>query len=84
MLLTMIEVVSCENLKCRDFALVMPNPHRLRSYYCPLCGKVSSVRVVDANLAESPQRFKAYVLERVQPLEDKRPAPARPQDMKTF
>ena len=64
MLLTIIEVVSCENPKCKAFAQVSPNPHRLRSYYCPVCSKVSTSRVVDANLAESHERYKAYLLER--------------------
>lgn len=69
MLLTMIEVVSCENPKCREFARISPNPHRLRSYYCPVCSKVSSTRVVDINLAEAPQRYKTYLLERADPTE---------------
>ena len=64
MLLTIIEVVSCENPKCRAFAQISPNPHRLGSYYCPVCSKVSALRVVDANLAESRERYKAYLLER--------------------
>jgi len=69
MLLTMIEIVCCENTKCRDFGRIAPNPHRLRSYYCPVCGKVSSLRIVDANLADSPERFRTYLLERIQPAE---------------
>lgn len=69
MLLTMIEVVSCENPKCREFARISPNPHRLRSYYCPVCNKVSAARMVDINLAESPERFRAYLLERAEPSE---------------
>jgi|GEM_PF-2278869 len=64
MLLTIIEVVSCENPKCRAFAQISPNPHRLGSYYCPVCSKVSSVRVVDVNVAESAESYKAYLLER--------------------
>lgn len=69
MLLTMIEVVSCENPRCREFARISPNPHRLRSYYCPVCGNVSTVRVVDINLAESPERYRAYLQERAAPVE---------------
>jgi|GEM_PF-1976904 len=65
MLLTMIDVVCCENPACRDFARVAPNPHQLKSYYCPVCGKISYSRVVDAALAESYERFKAYLRERV-------------------
>jgi hypothetical protein len=64
MLLTIIEVVSCENPKCKDFGRISPNPHRLRSYYCPVCSKVSSVRVVDVNVAESIERYRNYLLER--------------------
>jgi len=70
MLLTMIEVVSCENPRCKEFARIAPNPHRLRSYYCPVCGKVSALRVVEINLAESPERFAAYLTERTGPVED--------------
>ena len=64
MLLTIIEVVSCENPKCKDFGRIAPNPHRLRSYYCPVCSKVSTVRVVDVNVAESIERYRNYLLER--------------------
>lgn len=64
MLLTIVEIVSCENPKCRDFARISPNPHRLKTYYCPVCSKVSALRVVDANIAESPERYKTYLLER--------------------
>jgi|LSQX01.1.fsa_nt_gb hypothetical protein len=70
MLLTIVEVVSCENQRCRDFGKISPNPHRLRSYYCPVCSKVSSVRVVDVNVAESAQRFKEYLLQRVETTDD--------------
>lgn len=69
MLLTMVEVLCCDNPKCRDFAQVAPNPHRLRSYYCPICNKVSGIRVVDARLADSPELLKTYLLEREQPTE---------------
>ncbi len=69
MLLTMVEVLCCDNPKCRDFAQVTPNPHRLRSYYCPICNRVSSIRVVDARLADSRELLKAYLLERESPAE---------------
>lgn len=69
MLLTMVEVLCCNNTKCRDFAQVTPNPHRLRSYYCPICNRVSEVRVVDARLADSPELLKSYILEREAPAE---------------
>ena len=64
MLFTIIEVVSCENPRCKDFARIAPNPHRLKSYYCPVCSKVSSVRVVDVKVAESIELYKSYLLER--------------------
>lgn len=67
MLLTMIEVVCCENTKCREFARIAPNPHRLKSYYCPVCGKVSAMRIVEASLADSAERFRDYLLERLDP-----------------
>ncbi|MGI6295870.1 MAG: hypothetical protein ACOX3G_07240 [Armatimonadota bacterium] len=70
MLLTIVEVVCCENPKCRDFGRVAPNPHRLRSYYCPICSKISSVRVVDVNVAESVERFRDYLLQRVETTDD--------------
>lgn len=65
MLLTIIEVASCENPKCRDFARIAQNPHKLRSYYCPVCSKISAVRVVDVNVAESPERYRAFLMQRV-------------------
>lgn len=67
MLLTMVEIVCCENPKCREFARVASNPHRLSTYYCPVCSKVSNVRVVDINVADSPDRLQAYLLERMSP-----------------
>lgn len=70
MLLTMVEVVSCENPRCRAFARVSPNPHRLRTYYCPICSKISASRVVDINVAESPERYKTYLLERCGPVDE--------------
>lgn len=69
MLLTMVEILCCENPRCRDFAQVTPNPHRLRSYYCPICNKVSSIRVVDARVADSPELLKSYILDREAPAE---------------
>jgi hypothetical protein len=84
MLLTMIEVVCCENTKCKEFGRIAPNPHRLKSYYCPVCGKVSAMRIVDANLADSPDRFRAHVLERVQPAQSESPVSAHPHDLAAF
>ena len=70
MLLTMVEVVSCENPKCKEFARVSPNPHRLTNFYCSGCSKVSASRFVDINLAESPERYKDYLLERCGPVNE--------------
>lgn len=61
MLVTMIDVISCENPSCRDFARIVPGMHGLRSYYCPICGNVSYARAVDAALAANPQRFEQHL-----------------------
>lgn len=61
MLLTMVDVVSCENPECRDFARIASRPRGTRSYYCQVCGKISYARAVDASLAASPERYKAYL-----------------------
>ncbi len=62
MLITLIDVISCENPSCREFAKpVLHRAHQVRSYYCQVCGKVSYPRAVDASLASSPDRFKAYL-----------------------
>ena len=72
MLLTMVEVVSCENPKCKAFARVSPNPHRLSTFYCPICSKVSAARVVDINVAPSSERYRAYLTERCGPAAESR------------
>ena len=61
MLVTMIDVISCENPECREFARIIPGTHGLRSYYCPLCGSVSYARPVDAALATVPQQYLEYL-----------------------
>ncbi|MCE5324391.1 hypothetical protein LLG46_13910 [bacterium] len=61
MLIALIDVVSCENPKCRDFAKIVPGTHGVTSYYCPVCGKISYPRTVDAALADSPERYKEYL-----------------------
>lgn len=66
MLLTMVDVISCENPRCREFAQIVPLSPRIRSYYCPVCGGISYSRPVDAALADSPERFAAYLRDRVQ------------------
>ena len=63
MLLTMIDVVSCENPKCREFARIVPYAPEVRSYYCPVCGTISRARAVDATLVTSPARYEAYLRE---------------------
>lgn len=61
MLVTITDVICCENPQCRDFARIIPGMHGLRSYYCPVCGNVSYARPVDAALATMPQRFEQYL-----------------------
>jgi hypothetical protein len=61
MLLSMVEVISCENPDCREFGKVVSLARGIRSYYCPICGIVSGARAVDANLANSPEMYKAYL-----------------------
>ena len=61
MLLTIVEVLSCENPNCRDFAKVTVGTLGARSYYCPICGKISYARAVDVNLASDIQRFESYL-----------------------
>lgn len=61
MLVTITDVISCENPGCREFARIIPGTHGLRSYYCPICGSVSYARPVDAALATDPQRFKEFL-----------------------
>jgi hypothetical protein len=68
MLITLVDVISCENPLCREFAKpVFSNSHGVRSYYCHVCGKVSYPRAVDAGLAASPQQFEAYMRRLVAP-----------------
>mgnify|MGYP005836648951 FL=1 len=61
MLLTIIDVVSCENPECREFARIVPIGHQTRSYYCPTCGQISRARMVDAVLAESQEQYETYL-----------------------
>ena len=60
MLVTLIDVVSCENPECREFARIVHN-YAPRTYYCPVCGDVSQPRTVDAGLASRPQDYEAYL-----------------------
>ncbi len=66
MLITLVDVVSCENPDCREFARIVPEMRGARSYYCPVCGTVSLPRAVDADLADSPDRFEAYLRTRLE------------------
>ena len=61
MLLTMVDIVGCENPRCREFARSVPRPREMKAYYCPVCGNISFARVVDADLADSPERLGAYL-----------------------
>jgi len=60
MLLTLIDVISCENPECREFARIVAG-YAARTYYCPVCGSVSHSRTIDAELAARPQDFEAYL-----------------------
>jgi hypothetical protein len=64
MLITLIDVVSCENPECREFARVVPN-YAARTYYCPVCGNVSHTRTVDAELVSRPQDYRTYLCRHV-------------------
>jgi len=61
MLITLLDVVSCENPRCREFARIDPSIRGAKSYYCPVCGNISVPRAVDMQLAASPQRYEAYL-----------------------
>ena len=65
MLLTIVDVVSCENTQCRQFALIVPHAPDLRSYYCQVCGEITHLRGVDASLVASPDRYTAYLLKAI-------------------
>lgn len=62
MLITLVDVISCENPTCREFAKpVFSGTHGVRSHYCHVCGRVSYPRAVDAELAASIERYEAYL-----------------------
>jgi len=68
MLITLVDVISCENPRCREFARpVLSNALGARSYYCNVCGRVSYPRVVDAELAFSPEKYGAYLRKLIKP-----------------
>ena len=60
MLLNMIDVICCENPKCRRFGEIVTGI-RLQVYYCPVCGTINYARPVDSSLASSQARFEAYL-----------------------
>lgn len=62
MLITLIDVISCENPKCRDFAKkILCDLQGVRSYYCQVCGEISYTRAVDAEIVVAPERYKVYL-----------------------
>ena len=61
MLITLVDVVGCENPACREFARITSVGNGARSYYCPVCGEVSRCRAIDAALAARPQDYEAYL-----------------------
>lgn len=61
MLLSLVDVLGCENPQCREFAQHPIPAHGARTYYCPVCGRISYSRAVDAALAASPVRYEAYL-----------------------
>jgi len=61
MLITFINVISCENPRCREFGKIVSGVPVTRSYYCPVCGVVSLPRTVNAELASSPERYEEYL-----------------------
>lgn len=62
MLISIIEVVTCENPGCSEFGTMIEMPRDTRTYYCQTCGRVSRVRGVDARVLASPESFKEYLL----------------------
>ena len=61
MLITLVDVVGCENPDCREFARIISVGGGARSYYCPVCGEASRCRAIDAALAAMPQDYEAYL-----------------------
>ena len=62
MLISMMEVVSCENTRCNEFAKPVQMPRDKRCYYCHTCGSTSRMRGVDANIVTSPEEYREYLL----------------------
>lgn len=66
MLITIVEAVSCENLRCIHFAKSVKLPVDIRTYYCQACGSINPVRGVDADVVASAEKY-AEFLRGVQP-----------------
>ena len=67
MLITFIDVIGCENPQCRDFAKIVSGAEGVKSYYCPICCRISSARAVPSNVAEPPERYEQYLRRAIAP-----------------
>ena len=61
MLINIIEVASCENPNCTEFARLALLPRNVRSYYCPTCHGVNPVRGVDSKILETRSTYAEYL-----------------------
>ena len=61
MLITIVDVVSCENPKCSQFAKQVDLPRELRTYYCQTCGSVNQIRGIDAGIAFSTEKYAKFL-----------------------
>ena len=73
MLITLLEVLSCENPECKEFGRIVTGPSGVRSYYCQICGKTSPARAVYVGLAAAPERYRSYLRRVVCSAEDMTP-----------
>jgi hypothetical protein len=62
MLVTIVEVVSCENPRCSEFAKIVDVPRGTRTYYCQTCGCVTQPRCVEVGIAGSEERYSQFLL----------------------
>ncbi|MGC8863318.1 MAG: hypothetical protein ACP5R5_11170 [Armatimonadota bacterium] len=76
MLVTFVNVVSCENPQCREFGKIPVGVPRMKFYYCPVCGTVSASRTVDSELASSPERYECYLRQLIQPRSENNGTPS--------
>lgn len=74
MLITLLDVVSCENPECREFGRIA---HRFaaKTYYCPVCGSVSHARTVDAAVTADPEAYREYLSRTIRADRQGSPAP---------